>query len=306
MNKIIFSFITLMMVAMQGFAGSVDSLATKITGRGPVGDPHSLTFVSGENSLVNGDEEPIEVDPDGTVDFTDYIFSADGASMVSPSSTNSTQALGCTRVFTFTFKTYSSHAPAELVDNTGMFRMTKTKLNSGSERVCVCVGGVFPFQYVWRNYTTWRVTVTYKPTRCGTHRAKLYLYVGKLDNLNILLYKYTYYLTGVTSSGSVYSNNHAESDEDRTNEWTNEEVNADVQNNNIIAGIDELSRDVKTYAEGQDIVIETPVEQSAIVSDIAGHARRVNLQAGRNVIPAGGNGVHIVRVGEKSAKLMLR
>jgi len=70
--------------------------------------------------------------------------------------------------------------------------------------------------------------------------------------------------------------------------------------------IGELSRDVKIYAEGQDIVIETPVEQSAIVSDIAGHARRVNLQAGRNVIPAGGNGVHIVRVGEKSAKLMLR
>ncbi len=70
--------------------------------------------------------------------------------------------------------------------------------------------------------------------------------------------------------------------------------------------IGELARDVKIYAEGQDIVIETPVEQSAIVSDIAGHARRVNLQAGRNVIPAGGNGVHIVRVGEKSAKLMLR
>lgn len=70
--------------------------------------------------------------------------------------------------------------------------------------------------------------------------------------------------------------------------------------------ISELARDVKIYAEGQDIVIETPVEQSAIVSDIAGHARRVNLQAGRNVIPAGSNGVHIVRVGEKSAKLMLR
>ena len=75
---------------------------------------------------------------------------------------------------------------------------------------------------------------------------------------------------------------------------------------NIATGLSELARDVKIYAEGQDIVIETPVEQSAIVSDIAGHARRVNLQAGRNVIPAGGNGVHIVRVGDKSAKLMLR
>ncbi len=75
---------------------------------------------------------------------------------------------------------------------------------------------------------------------------------------------------------------------------------------NIATGLSELARDVKIYAVGRDIVIETPVEQSSIVSDIAGHARRVNLQAGRNVIPAGGNGVHIVRVGEKSAKLMLR
>ncbi len=75
---------------------------------------------------------------------------------------------------------------------------------------------------------------------------------------------------------------------------------------NSAADVNELAGDVKIYAEGQDIVIETPVEQSAIVSDIAGHARRVNLQAGRNVIPAGSNGVHIVRVGEKSAKLMLR
>ncbi len=89
-----------------------------------------------------------------------------------------------------------------------------------------------------------------------------------------------------------------------------EDVNENSTNTqvfgNYATNVNELARDVKIYAEGQDIVIETPVEQSAIVSDIAGHARRVNLQAGRNVIPAGGNGVHIVRVGEKSAKLMLR
>ena len=75
---------------------------------------------------------------------------------------------------------------------------------------------------------------------------------------------------------------------------------------NSIADVNELVMDVKIYAEGGDIVIETPVEQSAVISDIAGRARRVNLEAGRNVIPGNGNGVHIVRVGEKTAKLMLK
>lgn len=309
MKTFFFTFITFMLVAMQSFAGSNDSITSIISGREPVGDPNFLTLVGGENSLVNGDEVPIEVDPDGSIDFTDNIVSADGSSMATAScTTDGAQALGSSRVFTFTFKTYSTHTPAQLVDNTGMFSMTKTKVNSGRERVCVIVGGVFPFQYVWRDYTTWKIKVTYRPTRYGTHTAKLYLYVGKLDNLNILLYKYSYTLTGVASRGSVYSNNHVEgeSDEFGTNEWTNLEMTSDVQNNYITTDVSELAMDVKIYAEGQDIVIETPVEQNAIVSDIAGHARRVNLQAGRNVIPAGGNGVHIVRVGEKSAKLMLR
>ena len=71
-------------------------------------------------------------------------------------------------------------------------------------------------------------------------------------------------------------------------------------------GVDEVKADVKIYADGQDIVIESPVAQSAIISDIAGRARIVNLEAGHNVIPANASGIHIVKVGEKTAKLMLR
>lgn len=83
------------------------------------------------------------------------------------------------------------------------------------------------------------------------------------------------------------------------------EDSPDVWNNSTTI-VDELASDVKIYAEGGDIVIESPVAQNAIVSDIAGHARRVNLQAGRNAVPANATGIHIVRVGDKTAKLMLK
>lgn len=71
-------------------------------------------------------------------------------------------------------------------------------------------------------------------------------------------------------------------------------------------GIDEMSAAVRIYAEGQDIIIETPVDQSAVISDIAGRARRVTLRAGRNTIGGNAGGVHIIRVGTQTAKLLLR
>mgnify|MGYP002625079300 CR=1 FL=1 len=77
-------------------------------------------------------------------------------------------------------------------------------------------------------------------------------------------------------------------------------------NGNGSTSVQEINNESRIYAEGNDIVIETPVEGTALVSDAMGRARRVNLQAGRNVIPAGASGIHIVRVGDKTAKLMLR
>ena len=62
----------------------------------------------------------------------------------------------------------------------------------------------------------------------------------------------------------------------------------------------------KIYAEGLNIIIETPIEQKALLSDIAGHVRDVDLQAGRNEIPVNASGVYIVRIREKTAKLMLK
>ena len=75
---------------------------------------------------------------------------------------------------------------------------------------------------------------------------------------------------------------------------------------NSTTEVDELAMNSKVYSDGQNIVIESAVDQSAIISDIAGHARRVNLTAGSNVIPVNGNGIHIVKVGDKTTKLMIK
>ncbi len=70
--------------------------------------------------------------------------------------------------------------------------------------------------------------------------------------------------------------------------------------------VNELAIASKVYAEGLNIIIETPIEQKALISDIAGHVREVNLQTGRNEIPVNANGVFIVRIREKTTKLMLK
>lgn len=70
--------------------------------------------------------------------------------------------------------------------------------------------------------------------------------------------------------------------------------------------VNELAMNSKIYSEGLNIIIESPIEQSAIISDISGRARSVNLQAGRNEIPVNASGIYIVRIREKTTKLMLK
>lgn len=77
-------------------------------------------------------------------------------------------------------------------------------------------------------------------------------------------------------------------------------------NGSNTASVNELAMSSKVYAEGLSIIIESPVEQKAVISDIAGHVREVNLQAGRNEIPVNSSGIYFVRIREKSTKLMLK
>ena len=75
---------------------------------------------------------------------------------------------------------------------------------------------------------------------------------------------------------------------------------------NSTTDVDELAMSAKVYTECLNIIIETPIEQKALISDIAGHVREVNLQSGRNEIPVNANGIYIVRIREKTTKLMLK
>ena len=89
----------------------------------------------------------------------------------------------------------------------------------------------------------------------------------------------------------------------------NEElINGGIQsaNGNLTSSVNELAMNSRIYADGHSIIIESPVDQEAIISDISGRAQRVNLQAGHNEIPVNASGVYIVRIREKTAKLMIK
>jgi hypothetical protein len=148
------------------------------------------------------------------------------------------------------------------------------------------------------------ITVTYNPSEAGSHEA----YLG-ISMPFVSLYRATpilVHLTGIATDGEVLMA--PQIDNEDTEEIlelepygeTNESLDYSA------TGIDDMMVDVKIYADGQDIIIETPVDQSAIISDITGRARRVNLRAGYNAIPVNASGVHIVRVGNQTAKLLLR
>ena len=85
-------------------------------------------------------------------------------------------------------------------------------------------------------------------------------------------------------------------------------INGGIQsaNGNLTSSVNELAMNSRIYADGHCIIIESPVGQEAIISDISGRAQRVNLQAGRNEIPVNASGVYIVRIREKTAKLMIK
>lgn len=70
--------------------------------------------------------------------------------------------------------------------------------------------------------------------------------------------------------------------------------------------MNEMLMDVRIFAEDRTIIIESPVQQNAIINSLSGRGKSVRLQVGRNEIPVDASGIHVVRVGDKSVKLMLR
>ena len=177
------------------------------------------------------------------------------------------------------------------------------------------------------------VTVTYKPTSAGTHKATITISGGGLtSNKTISLMGNAKKSSGggnnatttslldetTVSSGdwawSDMMNNQTTIVKDQDVLNNDQKDLQDKQNNslplmspsNTMTDVNELVTNSKVYTDGQIIVIESPVDQSAIISDISGHSQRVNLQSGHNEIPVNSSGIYIVRIRDKATKLILR
>ena len=109
------------------------------------------------------------------------------------------------------------------------------------------------------------------------------------------------YSNGVVSINSVQPDGeNKESNEDFTNGGLLDTMGSSTTD------VNELAMNSKIYAEGQNIIIKSPVEQSVVISDIAGRAWSVKLKAGLNEIPVNASGVYLVRIREKTTKLILK
>ena len=73
-----------------------------------------------------------------------------------------------------------------------------------------------------------------------------------------------------------------------------------------MSSVNEIDDDLRIYTDGHNIIIESPVSQRVIISDVAGHSYGVDVAEGRTVIPARASGVMIVTAGNKTAKLMVK
>ena len=132
------------------------------------------------------------------------------------------------------------------------------------------------------------VTVTYHPDCIGEHdgNIKIWLFGGSARPFFLPLH-------GTATAQFNYDNE-------------GNDLMITQNETSINTLVNEMLTNTKVYAEGLNIIIESPVEQRANISDIAGHAWKVNLQAGRNVIPVNSSGIYIVRIKEKTTKLMLK
>ncbi len=126
------------------------------------------------------------------------------------------------------------------------------------------------------------VTVTYLPCCEGTNDATLTIGLERGAAKPFVMQ-----LTGTaTEAGQIYAIH------------SNNDKEASLENGLCISP--------SVYAKEHAIIIESPINQSAIISDIAGCVTTVNLEAGLNVIPVNSMGIYIVRIQDKTVKLLLR
>lgn len=138
------------------------------------------------------------------------------------------------------------------------------------------------------------ITVTYRPDDVGDHEAILTIsLIGGNAKASVIRLHGT--ATGQLSSAN--NNDETFNTHELMNTPTGLYGTTDAK---------ELTMDSRVYANGLNIIIESPIKQSIMICDISGHARQVNLQVGRNEIPINSSGIYIVRIREKTTKLMLK
>jgi hypothetical protein len=77
-------------------------------------------------------------------------------------------------------------------------------------------------------------------------------------------------------------------------------------NNGQATSVNDINEGLRIYADGHDIIVESPVSQRVTISDISGRSRSVQVNAGRNVIPTNTTGTLVVTAGGKAAKIMVK
>jgi len=138
------------------------------------------------------------------------------------------------------------------------------------------------------------VTVTYHPECVGEHDANI--------NIKMSLFGGSARPFIVTLHGTATAPLNAPAYDNEGNDLMITRSGSSI--NTLVN--DMSMKDVRIFAEGLNIIIDSPEAEKAIISDIAGHAWKVNLQAGHNEIPVNASGVYIVRIREKTTKLMLK
>ena len=215
---------------------------------------------------------------------------------------NVTKGKTVSKTFKVTGKNLNGPLTVKLTDITGMFSINKTTIT-----VAQATSGA-------------TVTVTFSPTAIGVQVAKVTISGGDAESIKTVNLKGT----GVKSGGGVTPTPTALTGLDLEKVPITEEITNLVDQETTKDGggsgyggelmaprhdntdVKELSVNINIFAEDQSIIIESDTEHLALISDLAGHVQHVKLQAGRNEIPVNSSGMYIVRVGEKTAKLMLR
>lgn len=111
----------------------------------------------------------------------------------------------------------------------------------------------------------------------------------------------------VTATGNIYGDIMVDGIEMVTAACQTVYLNSfSIEVGNSATSLKELAGDLRIYTDGKNIIIDSPVAQRMMISDVAGRSYSVEVEAGHNVFPARTSGVVIVSNGEKTSKLMLK